>query len=71
MNGILWPLDMNTDPTFTQLLNSYFVQSVSLIDGVLPGALRIPHLWRHRYPHQGRLRQPAQQSRPMSFPTKF
>lgn len=36
MNGILLPLDMNTDPTFTQLLNSYFVQSVSLMDGVLP-----------------------------------
>jgi outer membrane receptor protein involved in Fe transport len=36
MNGILLPLDMNTDPTFTQLLNSYFVQNVSLIDGVLP-----------------------------------
>jgi hypothetical protein len=36
MNGVLLPLDMNTDPTFTQLLNSYFVQSVSLMDGVLP-----------------------------------
>jgi outer membrane receptor protein involved in Fe transport len=36
MNGILLPLDMNNDPTFTQLLNSYFVESVSLIDGVLP-----------------------------------
>ncbi len=36
MNGILLPLDMNTDPTFTQLLNSYFVQDVSLMDGVLP-----------------------------------
>jgi outer membrane receptor protein involved in Fe transport len=36
MNGILLPLDMNTDPTFTQLLNAYFVKSVSLIDGVLP-----------------------------------
>jgi outer membrane receptor protein involved in Fe transport len=36
MNGILLPLDMNNDPTFTQLLNSYFVQSVSLLDGVLP-----------------------------------
>jgi outer membrane receptor protein involved in Fe transport len=36
MNGVLLPLDMNTDPTFTQLLNSYFVKSVSLIDGVLP-----------------------------------
>jgi outer membrane receptor protein involved in Fe transport len=36
MNGILLPLDMNNDPTFTQLLNSYFVKSVSLIDGILP-----------------------------------
>lgn len=36
MNGVMLPLDMNTDPTFTQLLNSYFVQSVSLMDGVLP-----------------------------------
>jgi hypothetical protein len=36
MNGILLPLDMNTDPTFTQLLNSYFVRSVGLIDGALP-----------------------------------
>ena len=36
MNGILLPLDMNNDPTFTQLLNSWFVRSVSLIDGVLP-----------------------------------
>lgn len=36
MNGVMLPLDVNTDPTFTQLLNSYFVKSVSLIDGVLP-----------------------------------
>jgi outer membrane receptor protein involved in Fe transport len=36
LNGIMLPLDINNDPTFTQLLNSYFVQSVSLIDGVLP-----------------------------------
>jgi outer membrane receptor protein involved in Fe transport len=36
MNGIMLPLDMNNDPTFTQLLNAYFVRSVSLIDGVLP-----------------------------------
>ena len=36
MNGILLPLDLNNDPTFTQLLNSYFVKSVSLVDGVLP-----------------------------------
>ena len=36
VNGILLPLDINSDPTFTQLLNSYFVNSVSLMDGVLP-----------------------------------
>ena len=36
MNGIMLPLDINTDPTFTQLLNAYFVKSVSLLDGVLP-----------------------------------
>ncbi len=36
MNGILLPLDINNDPTFNQLLNSYFVKSVSLMDGVLP-----------------------------------
>jgi outer membrane receptor protein involved in Fe transport len=36
MNGILLPLDINNDPTFTQLLNSYFVKSVSLADGILP-----------------------------------
>jgi len=35
-NGIMLPLDLNTDPTFTQLLNSYLVRSVTLIDGVLP-----------------------------------
>jgi outer membrane receptor protein involved in Fe transport len=36
MNGIMLPLDINNDPTFTQLLNAYFVKSVSLMDGVLP-----------------------------------
>jgi outer membrane receptor protein involved in Fe transport len=36
MNGVLLPLDINTDPTFTQLLNSFFVKKVSLLDGVLP-----------------------------------
>ena len=36
MNGIILPLDINNDPTFTQLLNSHFVKTVSLIDGVLP-----------------------------------
>jgi len=36
MNGIMLPLDINTDPTFTQLLNSRIVKTVSLLDGVLP-----------------------------------
>ena len=36
MNGIMLPLDINNDPTFTQLLNTHFVKSVSLIDGILP-----------------------------------
>jgi hypothetical protein len=36
MNGIMLPLDINNDPTFTQLLNAHFIKSVSLIDGVLP-----------------------------------
>ena len=36
MNGVLLPLDINTDPTFTQLLNSFFVKNVSLLDGILP-----------------------------------
>jgi len=36
VNGILLPLDLNTDPTFNQLLNSHFIKSVSLADGILP-----------------------------------
>ena len=36
MNGIMLPLDINTDPTFTQLLNSFFIKRVSLLDGILP-----------------------------------
>ncbi|MBV8454659.1 MAG: TonB-dependent receptor [Deltaproteobacteria bacterium] len=36
MNGILLPLNINTDPTFTQLLNSFFIKKVSLLDGILP-----------------------------------
>ncbi len=35
-NGIMLPLDINTDPTFIQLLNATLVKSVSLLDGVLP-----------------------------------
>jgi Carboxypeptidase regulatory-like domain len=27
MNGILLPLDINTDPTFTQLLNSFYIKA--------------------------------------------
>jgi hypothetical protein len=36
MNGILLPLDINTDPAFTQLLNSFYIKTVSLLDGILP-----------------------------------
>ena len=36
MNGIMLPLDINSDPTFSQLLNATFVKSASLIDGILP-----------------------------------
>jgi TonB dependent receptor-like, beta-barrel/Carboxypeptidase regulatory-like domain len=36
VDDILLPLDINNDPTFTQLLNSYFVDGMSLIDGALP-----------------------------------
>ena len=36
MNGVVLPLDINTTPTFTQLLNAYFIKSVGLMDGVLP-----------------------------------
>src|SRR6516164_2228138 len=36
INGILLPLDINSDPTFTQLLNSFFIKNVSLLDGILP-----------------------------------
>jgi hypothetical protein len=36
INGILLPVDINSDPTFTQLLNSFFIKNVSLLDGILP-----------------------------------
>jgi outer membrane receptor protein involved in Fe transport len=36
MNGVLLPLNVNSDPTFTQLLNSFFIKKVSLLDGILP-----------------------------------
>ena len=55
MNGILLPLDINNDPTFTQLLNSYFVKSVSLIDGVLPRRIWLSDRRGHRDQHQERM----------------
>ncbi|HLH76173.1 MAG TPA: TonB-dependent receptor [Candidatus Binataceae bacterium] len=36
INGVMLPLDVNSDPTFVQLLNAFFVNRVSLADGVLP-----------------------------------
>ena len=36
MNGVLLRLVLNTDPTFTQLLNSQFAKSVRLAHGILP-----------------------------------
>ncbi len=36
INGVMLPLDINSDPTFTQLLNSFFIKDVSLLDGILP-----------------------------------
>jgi len=36
INGVLLPLDLNTDPTFNQLLNAHFIKSISLADGILP-----------------------------------
>jgi outer membrane receptor protein involved in Fe transport len=36
INGIMLPLNMNADSELTQLFNSHFVKSVSLIDGILP-----------------------------------
>ena len=36
INGVMLPLDINSDSEFTQLLNAYFIKNVSLIDGILP-----------------------------------
>jgi hypothetical protein len=36
INGILVPLDINTNPPFVSMINPMFVQRLSLLDGVLP-----------------------------------
>jgi outer membrane cobalamin receptor len=36
INGILVPLDINTNPPFIWMLNPLFIKSLDLIDGVLP-----------------------------------
>ena len=61
MNNIMLPLDINNDPTFTQLLNSYFVSSVSLIDGVLPAQYGYRTSGVDRNPDQERMRRWPQQ----------
>jgi outer membrane cobalamin receptor len=36
INGILVPFDINTNPPFLSMINPAFVQSLDLLDGVLP-----------------------------------
>ena len=36
INGVLVPLDINTNPPFVSMINPMFVQQLSLLDGVLP-----------------------------------
>ena len=36
INGVLVPLDINTNPPFISMINPMFVQQLSLLDGVLP-----------------------------------
>ena len=36
INGILVPLDINTNPPFVSMINPVFVDHLSLLDGVLP-----------------------------------
>jgi|GEM_PF-374083 len=36
INGLMLPLDVTTEPGFGQFLNSRFIRSVSLLDGILP-----------------------------------
>jgi hypothetical protein len=36
INGILVPLDINTNPPFVSMINPLFIQELDLLDGVLP-----------------------------------
>lgn len=36
INGVLVPLDINTNPAFLSMINPMFIQQVNLLDGVLP-----------------------------------
>jgi hypothetical protein len=36
VNGVLIPLDINTNPSFLSMLNPMFIKRVDLLDGVLP-----------------------------------
>jgi len=36
INGVLVPLDINTNPSFLSMLNPMFIRRVDLLDGVLP-----------------------------------
>ncbi len=37
INGILVPLDINTNPPFISMINPLFIKQVNLLDGILPG----------------------------------
>jgi len=36
INGVMVPLDINTNPPFISMINPMFVQQLSLLDGILP-----------------------------------
>jgi hypothetical protein len=36
INGVLVPIDINTNPSFVSMINPLFIQRVDLLDGVLP-----------------------------------
>src|ERR1700677_4335344 len=36
INGVLVPLDINTNPPFISMINPMFVEQLSLLDGILP-----------------------------------
>ena len=50
INGVLVPLDINTNPPFLSMINPLFVKQLVLLDGVLPVALQLRHWrWPGRY----------------------